>query len=565
MKNRQYERGQTLAETLVGISLALTVIGGVGFTVSRLGATELHTIATTQSQTVSQQLAQSLDDEARGALAIFIPSQDVNAVSNPVPPAGSIAQRGGTVAFDPRVSPVNDCATASREIDFYYRDGQHVPHIVAYKYDCANNKVIKYTYSHRDANGAAVGVQTLREYANVTWFGASYLNASQVPDVNPFVRANVHGNIADKLVYMGEPEVYAGNRLVAVQMAVGLATTKNGTTTIADPISQSLALVPRTFPQSRAVTTSYAPPHQPLSIDCSAFTFQQGVAGSVNQSGTNCGKPSGGNIFVATDPNYIGQYTLQPQNCAGAGVIITANGGTNGPSSGYTIGTGSAVAPGTTVSCVVRVLTSDPAITGAVTVAVVATPTPAPPPPTAPPVIPPTNPPFIPPNNPPPNNPPNNPPNTPPPAIQVCPPGTIGNFPNCSLVLPPPPLQTPPTYTVLHLSDATGSCTLLKNGFLRCGASVRSTFVNTTVPAVNPLPDGTYLVTLDTCLDFVTLLNPPAGFVATGQGGYIYTGTLPAMFPSLTVVGNSKDLGDAAGAAAGSNSNCPVSITFGSP
>jgi len=438
MKNRQYERGQTLAETLVGISLALTVIGGVGFTVSRLGATELHTLATTQSQTVSQQLAQSLDDEARGALAIFIPSKDVNAVANPVPPPGSIAQRGGTVAFDPRVTPVNDCVSVSREIDFYYRDGQHVPHIVAYNYDCANNKVVKYLYSHRDANGAAVGVQTLREYANVTWFGASYLNASQVPDVNPFVRANVHGMIADKLVYMGEPEVYAGNRLVAVQMAVGLATTKNGTTTIADPIEQSLALVPRTFPQSRAVTTSYAPPHDPLSIDCSAFTFQQGTPGSVNQSGTTCGQPSGGNKFIATVPNYIGQYTLQPQNCAAAGVIITASGGTNGPSSGYTIGTGYAVAPGTTVSCVVKVLTSDPAITGSVTVAVVATPIPAPPvvpPPGTPPGNSPGNPPGTPPTNP--------PTGIPPPPVAVCPPGYIGTFPNCFA----PPVPTPPATT----------------------------------------------------------------------------------------------------------------------
>ena len=472
MKHRKYERGQTLAETLVGISLALTVIGGVGFTVAHLGSTELHTIATTQSQTVSQQLAQSLDDEAKSALAIFIPSQDVNAVANPVPPAGSIAQRGGTVAYDPMVSPVNDCATVSREIDFYYRDGQHVPHIVAYNFDCAHNKVVKYTYSHRDANGAAVGVQALREYANVTWFGASYLYASQVPDVNPFVKANVHGAIADKLVYMGEPEVYAGNRLVAVQMAVGLSTTKNGTTAIADPIEQKIALLPRTFPQSRAVTTTYAPPHQPLTIDCSAFTFQQGVAGSVNQSGTNCGRPSGGNIFVATDTNYIGQYTLQPQHCAAAGVVITANGRTNGPSLGYTIGTGSAVAPGTTVSCVVRVLTSDPLITGAVMVAVVATPTPAPPPPTAPPVIPPTNPPAT--------NPPTNPPTS-------CAPGSFGSPPLCVTPPPPPapPTPTPPPTT------STGNCGTGYDalGYVACkrGTPIKNLYPS---PCFAPNPNG---------------------------------------------------------------------------
>jgi hypothetical protein len=285
--------------------------------------------------------------------------------------------------------------------------------------------VKKYLYSHRDANGIAQGVTLVRTYPYVTWFGASYLNASQVPDVNAFVKANVTSPIVDKLVYMGEPEVYGGNRLVVIDMAVGVTKSTGGKVTISDPIQQSLALVPGTFPKAQAVMTTYTPQHDPLTIDCTTFTFQQGLSGSVSQgSAPTCGQTSGGNAFVATDANYIGPYTLTPSAaCAQAGISITPVGGTGGPSAKYAISTSNALAPGQSASCSVAVLTTDPNISGSVNVAVVATPTPppAPTPTPTPGLIPPGTPPpgLIPPGTPPPGTPP---PGTPPPGTP--PPGT---------------------------------------------------------------------------------------------------------------------------------------------
>ncbi len=171
---------------------------------------------------------------------LFVPSKDVFGNSQPV----------GLVPITPGPNGTGTEGIANpgaHEADEYNRDAQHVGHWIGWYYDAAKHEIDGYRYAYRDANGNAVGLNSTPfvRLPGIAWFSASYLLASQLPQVDAFIYgADQHAGLPacpadnqvhewegptvsqptapcqpfDVLIPMGFPGVYGGNRAVVMDM-----------------------------------------------------------------------------------------------------------------------------------------------------------------------------------------------------------------------------------------------------------------------------------------------------------------------------------------------------------
>ena len=219
----KHERGFSLIEALIATAVtAIIFISTLGLVKSMLhGNAQLGTSNATAWGATD--LVDGWHHDAETAMAIFVPSSDVNGQS-----------------------------TQGHEVDFFTRDGMHNPTFWAYYYDASAKTVQRYTYTdptNRSGTKTAKGSPV----AGITTFSATMLSASQLPALS------APGSILQVLAakppidYTQEvgygPEILAGNRVARIQ----LATANN---------SQTVDLTTTALPSHSTVVTGYFGPVQ---------------------------------------------------------------------------------------------------------------------------------------------------------------------------------------------------------------------------------------------------------------------------------------------------------------
>jgi prepilin-type N-terminal cleavage/methylation domain-containing protein len=186
---RDGERGFTLIEVLLAIAIALPValalIGVVRASLS--GVATARTLAAASAQ--MDELVERLDAESHSAAALFSPAHDV---------------LGGT-----------DCGPHGRcrELDFFTRDTQGVPHFWAYRYDPSGRSLQRYVYDDLRESGPVNLRASGPPLAGIADFSVAHVPISQVaiPPLGTYVPKDV-------AVPLGYDGVAGGNELAIVDL-----------------------------------------------------------------------------------------------------------------------------------------------------------------------------------------------------------------------------------------------------------------------------------------------------------------------------------------------------------
>jgi type II secretory pathway pseudopilin PulG len=188
---REGQRGFTVIEVLLALAIALPVALALA-SVVRLAVAGAQSAASYASEAaVMDDLVDRLDAESHGAAALFEPQTDVL----------------GNASCDAH----REC----RELDFFTRDAQNVPHFWAYRFDPKANALQRYEYDDLQPGGL-VNLRTsgdpiaLRSF-EVKNVPISRVHVASIPDYP----------IADVSVALGYPGVTGGNALAVVNMSNG--------------------------------------------------------------------------------------------------------------------------------------------------------------------------------------------------------------------------------------------------------------------------------------------------------------------------------------------------------
>lgn len=291
-----------LARSLIALAIGALVIGVIMQVTRASAQTANRVVSYTEVKKNIDELSRVSKKTAHDCASPFIPAKTIFGAANPNSPA----------VTDPKYGFLPGSSPAAVEVDIYCENGQQAETFYAFVYDAPSGAISEYQYGSRDATGTAQAVDNTPIAiwkGPFNYFSASYLNASSVATGNPYVAQTVTqgGDIViDKLVNLGYPEVFAGNR--AVVIAFGTAGGLFG----------KAVLAPRTFPESTIVKPVYAPGHQPMTVAPSALYFQYGGPGT--------------QTFTAQDPNFKASFV--PTNGCGSSAGI--GGGGNGPTANFT-------------------------------------------------------------------------------------------------------------------------------------------------------------------------------------------------------------------------------------
>lgn len=317
--------GMVLELATMAISIAI-IVGSLG---------SITTFWQQQHFALAQgaQLGRFLDvtqAESNGAGALFIPSHDVFGASQNVVTMPWAPDTQGRPGYGTPVVPAN----GAREVDYYAKDAKNVGHFWAYYFDTSKHVIEKFSYTRRGPTGLAEGLNTTPQatWNNVAGFEGSYLPSTEVPNINPVVYyATQHGYVPkDVLVHMAFPEVYGGNRAVAMDIWSTAPDAKVRTwdqTPTWLRSHEEIAGLP--VPQAHTVTVSYSPP--PAGASLVSPTYLEWHPDKGYWADLSGAALSTGGAISAAESWYARPWTVTQGGCSEQGV------GSIAPSQAYSL------------------------------------------------------------------------------------------------------------------------------------------------------------------------------------------------------------------------------------